>query len=153
MAADGVQVIGLNEVRLKLSKVERAIASNAELMGQIGSYLKLAVEERTARGTDADDKPFASYNPQYAEKRRGAGRPVQKVDLFFTGSMFSALTYKANDDGVTLFFLNTTDRFGVSNPDKAFYNQQLRNFFAISASEVQEVEQLVRDYVAQHIKG
>lgn len=151
--ADGVQVVGLKEVQLKLSKAEHAIAKNAVLMGQIGSYLKLAIGKRTAEGVDADAKPFPPYNPQYAERRVAAGRPVAHVDLFFSGSMFSALTYTANDDGVSLFFLNTTDRYGMGNPDKAFYNQQLRNFFSISAKEVAEVEDMVRDYIAQHTQG
>lgn len=151
MAKD-VEVQGLRELTIKLDKVATAIASNRYLMGQIGAFVETQVLTRTARGVSADNTPFPPYNPLYAERRQDAGRPINKVDLFFTGSMLSALTYEAERQRVALFFMNTTDKYGVRNPAKAYYNQQLRNFFAMSAADVAAVEEMVRKHIARHLK-
>lgn len=151
--AKEVEIKGARELSIKLDAVAHAIASNAYLMGQIGSFVELGILKRTAAGMDADNQPFPPYKPLYARRRKKAGRPVNKVDLFFTGSMLSALTWKAERDRVTLFFMNTTDRFGMKNAAKAYYNQQLRNFFAISAEDVREVEEIVHAHIRRHLKS
>jgi hypothetical protein len=81
--------------------------------------------------------------------------PVDKVDLTLTGGMFIALTYTAQDDRVTSFFMDTPDKRNpkVRNPAKAFFNQQLRNFFSISAGEVKEIEAMIKEYVDRHLRS
>lgn len=150
--ADDVRIEGARELIIKLDKVAEAVASNRYLMGQLGAYVETQVLQRTAKGIDADNKPFPPYSGLYAKRRKKAGRPTNSVDLFFTGSMLSALTYEAERQRVSLFFMNTTDKFGVRNPAKAYYNQQLRNFFAMSAEDVAAVEEMVRKHIARHLK-
>jgi len=41
----------------------------------------------------------------------------------------------------------------VRNPQKAFYNQQRRNFFSINADEVKKLEQMIKDYVDQQLRS
>ena len=152
MAAPSVEVVGARELRLKLDKVATAIVRNGRLMGQLGNFVNTRIKERTAKGIGADNKLFAPYSPAYKRWRQKKKRPVEKVDLLFTGSMFAALTYDAQDDRVTSFFMDTVDRFGGRNPQKAFFNQELRNFFAINANDVEDIEKLVRAYINERLK-
>lgn len=153
MVADGVvEVKGLRELSIKLDDVAQAVASNRRLMGQVGAFVELQILTRTAKGQDVDEVPFAPYSAGYSKRRAKDGRPVDTVDLFFTGSMLSALTYDAHDDLVTLFFMDTDDRFGMKNPEKAYYNQQLRNFFSLSAKDVAKVQDMVSKYVQKALK-
>jgi phage gpG-like protein len=152
MAAPSVEVVGARELRLKLDKVATAIVRNGRLMGQLGNLVNTRIKERTAKGIGADKKAFAPYSPAYKRWRQKKKRPVAKVDLMFTGTMFAALTYDAQNDKVTSFFMDTVDRFGGRSPEKAFFNQETRNFFAISADDVVEIEQMVRTYVNERLK-
>lgn len=150
---DGVvRLKGVRELRIKLDRVAQSVASNQRLMGEIGAYVSAQILIRTADGVDADGKPFDAYSAGYETRRSAAGRPTDNVDLFFTGSMLSALTHDADNDRVTLFFMDTSDKFGMRNPEKAYYNQQLRNFFALSAEDVADVTNMVSKYVAKAIK-
>ncbi|KKK71877.1 hypothetical protein LCGC14_2909540, partial [marine sediment metagenome] len=38
------------------------------------------------------------------------------------------------------------------SPEKAYYNQQLRNFFALSAKDVAAVQDMVKKYIAKAIR-
>lgn len=153
MVADGiVEVKGVRELRIKLDRVAESVASNKRLMGEIGNFVELQILTRTADGIGADDEPFEAYSVGYERRRSAEGRPTDAVDLFFTGSMLSALTHDADNDRVTLFFMDTSDKFGMRNPEKAYYNQQLRNFFALSAKDVADVTNMVSDYVAKALK-
>lgn len=152
--AETVELKGARKLQLKLNKVERAIVKNGRLMGQIGELISTRIKERTAKGIGADNKTFPPYSPAYKRWRGDKmKRPVDKVDLFLTGSMFSALTHTARDDQATIFFMDTVDRYGGRNPQKAFFNQETRNFFAINAADVAEIERMVRDYLAIRLKG
>jgi hypothetical protein len=155
MADKVVEVIGAAELQLKLDDVAMALVRNSNLMGQLGSFVNASIKARTSEGRSAEGTPFEPYSPGYARWRKKEGYPTSKVDLTLTGGMFIALTYDAQDDRVTSFFMDTPDKRNpkVRNPAKAFYNQQLRNFFSISADEVKEVEKMIKDYVDQHLRS
>jgi len=150
--ADEVRVKGLRELVIKLGKVAKALKGNSYLMGQVGAFVQTEILTRTAKGVDADGNPFDPYSPGYLVQRAKEGRPTDVVDLFFTGSMLSALTYDEAPQQVTLFFMDTTDKFGMRNPEKAYYNQQLRDFFAMSAKDVAAVQDMVSKYIAKALK-
>ena len=67
-----------------------------QLMSEIATFLITSIKLRTAKGVDYKGKTFDPYDPKYAMFRAGKGRPVNKVDLFFTGSMLSSMDYKAD---------------------------------------------------------
>jgi hypothetical protein len=146
-----LEIVGERELRLKLEGTAKALASNKVLMGQIGTYIEDQILFRTAEGKDVDENMFIPYSPLYAAFRSKKGRPVDKVDLNFRGSMLAALTHSASKDKVVVFFMPTVDREGVSDPEKAYYNQQLRDFFGMSAKDVTEIEDMVNSYVQRHL--
>ena len=116
-----------------------------QLMGDIGMFLMTRVKTRTAAGIDVDGAPFTPYTAKYAFFRQSKGRPIDKVDLFFTGSMMSAMTMEETKDQVRVFFMGTQDRTGMSNPAKAFYLNEKRKFFAISDQDRVDIGSLVLD--------
>jgi phage gpG-like protein len=151
--ADTVEVKGARELQLKLDKTAQAIVRNGRLMAQIGELVSTRIKQRTAKGIGADLKKFPPYSPSYKRWRsEKMKRPVKWVDLFLTGSMFAALTHSARNDHVSVYFMDTVDRFGGRNPQKAFFNQETRNFFAMNANDVAEIEKMVRYYLALRLK-
>lgn len=156
MADKLVEVKGAVELALKLDDIAMAIVRNSALMGQLGNFVNTSIKARTSEGVSAEGTPFEPYSAKYAVWRSKVfGAPVGHVDLTLTGGMFNALTYTAEDDRVTSFFMDTPDKRNpkVRNPAKAFYNQQLRNFFSISADEVKEVEKMIKEYVDQQLRS
>jgi hypothetical protein len=156
MADKIVEIKGAMELELKLDDVAMAIVRNSALMGRLGNFINTSVKARTSEGISAEGTPFQPYSPRYAVWRKEVfGAPVSHVDLTLTGGMFIALTYTAQNDRVTSFFMDVPDKRNpkVRAPAKAFYNQQLRNFFSISADEVKKVEKMITDYVNQHLRS
>lgn len=126
MADKVVEVIGAAELELKLDDIAMALVRNSALMGQLGSFINTSIKARTSQGMSAEGKPFEPYSARYAAWRSKVFKaPVDKVDLTLTGGMFIALTYTAEDDRVTSFFMDTPDKRNpkVRAPAKAFYNQ------------------------------
>jgi hypothetical protein len=156
MANEVVQIIGAAELELKLDDVAMALVRNSKLMGVLGNFVNTSIKARTSEGVSAEGSPFDPYSVRYAKWRKNVAKmPVDKVDLTLTGGMFIALTYTAQDDRVTSFFMDTPDKRNpkVRNPAKAFFNQQLRNFFSISAGEVKEIEAMIKEYVDRHLRS
>ena len=155
MAAPVIEVKGTVELVLKLDDVAMALVRNSKLMGLIGNRVNTMIKARTAQGQDAAGGPFEPYSPRYAAWRKKHGFSTGIVDLTLTGGMFIALTYTAENDRVTSFFMDTPDKRNpkVRNPAKAFFNQQTRDFFSLGAAEVKEVEAMVKDYIDRELRS
>lgn len=73
-----------------------------------GQLIRQRIIQRTESGIDADGNAFPRYNPDYAlEKGRellGVEAAYSTVDLTVSGEMLRAITYEADDKGVTVFF-------------------------------------------------
>jgi len=147
LAETFIKVEGLNRMLSRFSRREKGFFSS-QLMGEIATYVITAILRRTAQGIDADRQPFEPYSPPYRLFREETGHQGSPVNLFYTGSMLSSMTYKASKNRAEVFFMNTSapDQ-DVTNPQKAFYNQQSRNFFAISEREQEQIREMVRDYI------
>lgn len=141
--------VDLAEERLKI--LEGALGK--QLMGEIGMLLMTRIKTRTLAGKDVDNSPFAPYSAKYAFFRAKKGRPIDKVDLFFTGSMQSAMTYMETDSWVRVSFLPTQDRTGTSNPGKAFWLNKKRKFFAMSNEDRREIWKLISDAISKGMGG
>ncbi len=150
-----IEVRGAAELVLKLDDVAMALVRNSKLMGLIGNRVNTMIKARTLAGQSAGGGPFEPYSPHYAAWRKSKGYPTDHVDLTLTGGMFAALTYTAENDRVTSFFMDTPDRRnpGVRNPAKAFFNQQTRDFFSLGAAEVKEVEAMIKDYIDRELRS
>lgn len=154
MAEPVVEVRGATELALKLNDIGIALARNSKLMGRIGARVNTFIKERTAEGKSTSGAPFDPYTPRYAAWRKKEGYPTEHVDLTLTGSMFAALTYTAENDRVTSFFMDTADkRTTVRNPAKAFFNQERRDFFSMSADEVKDIEAMVNEYIDDQLRS
>jgi len=156
MATGNIELTGDVELTAKLDRINYALKHSKKLMGLIGNHMKLQTLQRTIRGVDAEGNAFSPYSKPYAKKRKAAGLPIGKVDLFWTGSMSASLTYIPHDGVVRLYFMDTSDKFGMRNPQKAYFIQthktKPRNFFSISMKDVVAIEKMVKSYINKHLK-
>jgi len=146
-----VQIQGLGELRQRLGNAAAAIQAR-KLLNEIGLYLRLRILERTSQGVDVNENPFWPYSPEYAFFRDMAGLPTSRVDLFFTGSMLSSMTFETSSDQVRLFFAPTEDKFGGSNPEKAYFLNEDREFFAISDDDVDTIVDIAEARIARALR-
>jgi len=123
------------------------------LMGEIGMFLMTRIKTRTAAGVDVNKSAFKPYSASYAFFRQKKGRPIDKVDLFFTGSMMSSMTYTTTADQTRVFFAPSQDRSGQSNPAKAYYLNQKREFFGISEEDRKQIGSLVLDSLREGMRS
>jgi len=142
-----------SKVLARLKKLAEGLEGAPKLMGEIGSFLVASMLKRTSQGLDVEGIPFDAYSVPYAKFRESIDLPTDKVDLFFTGQMLEKLTYEETGKQVKLFFTNTPRRGykggkeKVSNSELAFYNNETREFFAISSEEEKTILEMVEDYV------
>jgi hypothetical protein len=159
MAIGSVKLIGSVAIAAKFDALDNALKHNKKLMAIIGNFMRFQTLKRTAKGVDVNDLTFVPYSKPYAKKRKAAGLPIGKVDLFWTGSMLASMTYVPQDGVVRLYFMDTTDKFGKRNPQKAFFNQTFgarsrrsRQFFAISLTDIVAIEKIVKTYINKYLK-
>lgn len=161
--ADLVLITGTAEVTMKFERLRKGIQNAEPLMGEIGSFLVDDILIRTAKGRDVEGLPFKPYSESYKRVRDDRDLPTDRVDLFFTGQMTSALTYEEAKTQVRLFFMNTPRRgtpkkgggfshSSASNAEVAFYNNEVRKFFAISPEERKYIKRLVKEYFENLLK-
>jgi phage gpG-like protein len=147
MALSGITVIGLSALKRRMTKLKRKIENpDKALLTEIGMFMQLRIKERTAEGKDVDGTLFEPYSPAYKVFRQKKGHPVNKVNLFFTGSMMSSMTFRTGGNEVELYFLNTSDPSGARNPQKAFFLNEDRTFFSLSEQDVEDIVEIVNDY-------
>ena len=147
-----VQIRGLEELRQRLGDVA-AERQARRILAEAGLFLRTRILERTSQGVDVDETPFRPYSPEYAFFREQAGLPTSVVDLFFTGSMLSSIMIENKDDQVRLFFAPTQDKFGMSNPEKAFFLHENRKFFAFSDDDVETITEVAAFYIDRALEG
>lgn len=151
MAEEVIEIKGLNSLLRRLSRLSSDLFGK-DIMSEVGLYIIAKIEERTASGVAVTGMPFKPYSPGYSLFKEKRGYP-NIVNLFLTGSMLSSMTFEASEDQVSIYFLPTEDRKGVSNPAKAFWLNQDRHFFAISADERSYIVNLLRGHIHDLISG
>lgn len=148
MTTPSVDIKGLDIITGKFGRLLLGLVDSRDLMGEIGIYLTGSILMRTSEGIDVEGVPFEPYSISYRRTREKRGLSTDTVDLFFSGQMLNSLTYEETKDQVKLFFMNTPRRGGkASNPEIAFYNNEIREFFGISSGEHKEVIKMVEDYI------
>jgi len=163
---DAMFTVNTERLRVFLTELEEGVHSTPELMRDIGGRLELSILKRTAEGKDAEGNSFIDYSKEYAKIRELVGLQTSRVDLFFGGSMLGALTHESDKDSTKLFFMNTPHvehvrvpghkkkaSGKVTNAELAYYNDEVRPFFSISAEEQELVFRMVNDYVEGLIGG
>lgn len=122
------------------------------LLTEIGEYAMFRIKARTAEGKDVDGQAFEEYSPGHRRTRERLGHPVDKVNLFMTGSMMAAMNFTTDSNSVELFFLNTTDDSGSRNPEKAFWLNENRNFFSLSEEDVSGIVNMINQYYRKEVR-
>jgi len=143
-----VEIKNLGSVKLSLKKLSDEIVDK-KILNKIGNFLMTSIKERTLKGYDVSGDAFEEYTPRYALFRHKKGLPTNLVDLFFTGSMMSSMTYSVDEDSVRIFFQPTKDKKGVSNPAKAYWLNQNREFFSLNPDELSDAVTLYEDYIEE----
>jgi len=170
MSNTSIDIKGLDIVTKKLTRLLKSVDDTSKLMGEIGEFLNFSILARTSpkavggsgKGSDISGVPFESYSTSYQKLREAKDLPTD-VDLFFTGQMTSALIYEKTKEQVKLFFMDTprkasdgstktTKVFGsggskASNAEVAYYVNEIREFFGISAEERIAITKMVEDYI------
>jgi len=152
MAKDGITVQRLDRLIYKIKNIPDNLLAK-EVTGAIGNLVKFNILKRTAKGVDSEKTPFEPYSESWAGVRISKGLSINKVDLFFSGTMLSALTYDAQPDHVRIFFMDTRDKRGVSSASKAVYNDELRPFFNINADDIKEIMELLGSLTRKSLRG
>ena len=163
---DAVFEVHTEKVRVFFVVLQEGLRSTKSLMDNIGGRLMHSILDRTAEGKDAEGNDFDDYSKAYARIRELVGLQTEHVDLFFGGSMLGSMTYESDRTSTKLFFLNTPHvehvvvpghkkkKSGtVTNAELAYYNDEVRPFFSISAEEQEMILGMVDDYVDLIIKG
>lgn len=151
MATVTIDVAGENRLIKKLGDLDDALKKR--FFAEAAEYVIPRIILRTQSGKDADGKAFKPYSPKYKLFRQSEGRSGTTVDLTFHGDMMNAMTYRADHRGAVLFFANTSDRSGAKNPAKAFFLQQDRKFFALSAEDIAGVRRIAELFVRRALDG
>lgn len=149
----GVEVIGLAKIRDRYRRLGGRI-DDLRVLDIIGEYLKTSIKTRTLAGKDIEGSPFVPYSAGYERTRRKKGLPT-RPDLFFTGTMLGSLTADVShvEESVKLYFApGTAEGSNVQNAAKAFFNQQTRPFFGISAENVQKIIDIYRDFIREAMR-
>jgi hypothetical protein len=140
-----ISIEGLPGVKKKIAKIQSS-PNSMSLMSEIGLFILTRIKVRTSQGVDYEGKVFRPYSPGYKLFRQKTGHPTSKVNLTYTGSMLSSMSYDPAIKAVKVYFLNTNDRSGTSNPLKAYFLNQDRKFFALSRGDVVEIVRLINEY-------
>jgi len=148
MPVDIIEVRGLNDLIARLDHVGQNMFDR-QLMGEIGEYIIFRIQKHTAEGVDVEGRNFDPYTPRYKLFRQKTGHPVDKVNLFYSGSMMSSMTRAETKDESRVFFMPTVDRSGVSNPLKAYALNEKRRFFAVGVAEQRKIIDMVREHAEQ----
>lgn len=161
-----VDIKNLDIITKKWGKAVLKLADTSDLMGEISTFLSFSLLQRTSEGEDIHGTPFEPYSSSYESLRSAKGLPTS-VDLFFTGQMLGALTYEATKNQTKLFFMNTPRRASdgskkttkvwgsgeskASNAEVAYYVNEVREFFGISAEEREKIASMVEDFISDII--
>lgn len=145
-----VEVKGLNKLKKSLSNLHDH-CDDEEIKNEIANFLLLTIKSRTAKGYDSEGEAFEEYSKAYSLFRQAKGLSVYLVDLFFSGSMMSAMTYEIAEDSIRLFFQNTKDKKEVSNSEKAFWLSKKRDFFSLNFDEILEARNIYEDYLTEEL--
>ena len=153
-----IRIEGINRL---IAQVERDAGNivNEEVMGEIGSFITISILQRNIKGEDVEGRAFEPYSPKYKLFRMKHEHPHNIVNLFFSGSMASSLTHTAFKDKVEVYFMPTYGKTPtgaeskISNPEKAFFLNEKREFFGISSDEENTIWEIIQLHLRRLFAG
>jgi len=112
----------------------------AQLMYELGNFVVLGIETRTAAGEDKHNRRFKKYTKPYERVRKKRGRSTRVVNLEMEGNMLGNMTAKVEGGRVTVYFpdaheakkargiMNEREFFGMSKHDKERIMKKIQAF-------------------------
>jgi len=143
-----VEIKNINKIVARLKTINRR-ANHKKIRNKIANFLMVAIKDRTLKGEDFKGEKFIPYSVPYAKIRDKKGLPTGIVDLFFTGSMMSSMTYETSEQSIKLFFQSTRDKNNIVNAEKAFYLDENRNFFSLNVQDIKNIVFMYENYVLE----
>lgn len=145
----------LDELAEKIRAFGQELDLN-QIMGEVAVDQLARIETRTLAGVDFEEQPFESYSKSYAAFRKKppkglSPRPTDKVDLFFTGQMFGAMDWETVEDGVRLFFNDTTAAAKAHSHHYGYKPNKLpaRPFFEASDDDAVKIREQMADAIEE----
>ena len=142
------------EVKKSLNDLSEIFTSARlrRLLSRLGMGAKINILTRTAAGIDAGDAFFEPYSYKYKLFRKRKGRPTDKVDLFFKGTMLGSMAVRTESNKSIIYFANKWEgtkagshHHGTKKGGKKIIPK--REFFALSASDIIDIEKMVDDHI------
>ena len=143
-------------IKKRFNRIERkfpSIIDKGILQG--GFQLLDIIRNKTAKGIDFRNVPFATYSKSYRKQLQREGKPL-KVDLFYSGRMLGALTpsprtvRKTGKNKISIGFSNSQMR------QRALFNQVLnepkREFFGFNDRTEKIISKQFNRFIAKEFK-
>jgi len=115
------------------------------LMQDIGEYLLPAHQDRIALGVTPDGEPFEPLSPDYLQsKRKRTSRGADKI-LILDDFLHGDLAYQVEGNSLALgsnVLYGATHQFGRGNIPP-------RPYLGFSTADIDEIEQIAQDYLAE----
>jgi hypothetical protein len=83
--------VGIVSIRFTLPTRQDVEAAGRRAIERAALQAVSGIARATAKGVDADGRPFVAYTRAYAAKKQASGRNVVPPDLTLTGTMLRAL--------------------------------------------------------------
>ncbi len=117
-----------------------------KVMGEVAVDQIARIKTRTLGGKDFKGNAFIPYSEFSKQHRQNppegqSARPVNTVDLFFSGQMFGAMDWEEAGESVRLFFNDTRAAEKAYDHHHGYLPRRLpaRPFFEISKDEEAEI--------------
>jgi len=122
------------DLRKMVQKLGRTFTKNhRRAMMRAAAVGRARIDKRTRLGLDVHEQPFRPYTDAYKGFRQEKGRPVDKVNLIFTGKMLGDMQFgMKGQDGIINFSRSTEAR-------KAAFNNRSRNFFGLNRGDTRAI--------------
>ena len=122
------------DFRKMVQKLGRSFTKNHKrAMLRAAAVGRARIDKRTRMGLDVHEQPFRPYSEAYKGFRREKGRPVDKVNLIFTGKMLGDMQFgMQGQDGLINFSRRTEAK-------KAAFNNRSRQFFGLNRGDTRAI--------------
>lgn len=117
------------------------VANSREIevaLGRAMAKAKRQISVRTNEGRDVNNQPFTPYAESTKAEKRRTGRQTAPVNLTQTGAMLANVTTRTRIEAESpvgeIYFLSAVQG------RKAAYNNEDRLFFALSDSQLAEIQ-------------
>ena len=122
------------DLRKMVQNLGRSFTKNhRRAMLRAAAVGRARIDKRTRSGVDVNERPFRPYSDAYKGFRREKGRPVDKVNLIFTGKLLGDMQFgMQGQDGIINFSRRTEAK-------KAAFNNRNRQFFGLNRGDTRAI--------------